>query len=71
MKQTAMSRFIEYLEDIKERDNIPSWVINTAKNCLAIEKQQIYDANERGFVVGRKDIGETAVDYYEKTFKNL
>lgn len=32
------------------------------------EKQQILTANNRGYKVGRKDMAETANDYYEDTF---
>ena len=32
------------------------------------ERQQICDANNRGFKVGRKNIAETANDYYEETY---
>lgn len=63
MKQTAVD-FLANALDI----NTKSLIFEQAKQ---LEKQQIEDANERGFVVGRKDIGETAVDYYEKTFKQL
>ena len=53
--------------------NVPihkDFIPNLFKQAKEMEKQQIEDANERGFVVGRKNIGETSVDYYEKTFKN-
>lgn len=63
MKQTAVD-FLANALDI----NTKSLIFEQAKE---LEKQQIEEANERGFVVGRKDIGETAVDYYEKTFKQL
>ena len=63
MKQTAVD-FLANALDI----NTKSLIFEQAKK---LEKQQIEEANERGFVVGRKDIGETAVDYYEKTFKQL
>jgi predicted nucleic-acid-binding protein len=63
MKQTAVD-FLANALDI----NTKSLIFKLAKE---LEKQQIEDANERGFVVGRKDIGETAVDYYEKTFKTV
>jgi len=63
MKQTAVD-FLANALDI----NTKSLIFKLAKE---LEKQQIEDANERGFVVGRKDIGETSVDYYEKTFKTV
>jgi hypothetical protein len=34
-----------------------------------MEKQQILYANNRGWKVGREDIGETAEQYYNETFK--
>ena len=63
MKQTAVD-FLANALDI----NTKSLIFKLAKE---LEKQQIEDANERGFVVGLKDIGETSVDYYEKTFKTV
>jgi len=63
MKQTAVD-FLANALDI----NTKSLIFKLAKE---LEKKQIEDANERGFVVGRKDIGETSVDYYEKTFKTV
>jgi hypothetical protein len=35
---------------------------------LEKEKQQILTANNRGYKVGRKDIAETANEYYQDTF---
>ena len=66
--KTAMVDYIEYLESIQERDNIPSWVITTARNYLELEKQQIMDAycSVVGFENLLKDDAET---YYNETFK--
>lgn len=32
MKQTAMQEYVEYLEGIQKRDNLPRWIITTARN---------------------------------------
>lgn len=47
--KTALTEFIEYLEGIQERDNIPTWVITTGKNYLQGEKQQIMEARDNGY----------------------
>lgn len=39
-----------------------------AIELLEKEKQQLLNFNDRGFKVGRKDIAETANDYYNETF---
>jgi len=62
--KTALTEYIEYLEEIKERDNIPNHVITTAKNYLETEEQQIIDATNFGLYSGGID-GET---YYTSTF---
>lgn len=62
MMKTTLQEFIEYLEGIKERDNVPSWIVTTAKNYLEIEKQQIEDA----FKAGEKNIDFIALNGYGK-----
>jgi hypothetical protein len=67
--KTALNEFIEYLEGIKERDNIPIYVITTAKNYLQAEKQQI----ENAYWDGGQDIPLTekrCEQYYNETYKN-
>lgn len=71
MKQTAVEWLIENVLLQPTTKEEVEHNISIFKIAKELEKQQIEEANERGFVVGRKDIGETAVDYYEKTFKNL
>jgi hypothetical protein len=55
-----------------EQTRTPEWnslkrgeIIEIAKEK---EKQQILTANNRGYKVGRKDIAETANEYYQYTF---
>ena len=67
-KKTAMQRYIDYLEDVKERDNIPSWIITTAKNCLEPEKQQIIEAAKHGADCDNSPF-ISADDYFDKTYK--
>jgi hypothetical protein len=68
MGKTVLTEFIEYLEGIKERDDIPSHVVTTAKNYLQHEKQQILkcvdDAQKTNFWVKF----ESNEDYFTKTF---
>jgi hypothetical protein len=40
------------------------------KYYLELEKKQICDSNNRGYMVARKKIDETAKDYYEHKYKN-
>lgn len=71
--KTAMQRFIEYLQDIQERDNIPNYVITTAKNCLQTEKEQIINSRlEYGMLKGLTyaESQKLAEDYYNSKFKN-
>jgi len=78
--KTALSEYLEYLEGIKERDNIPVHIITTAKNYLEAEKQQFVDAFNQGFREGesetmtasKEDISkfDDAINYYNETFKN-
>jgi len=68
--KTALQGFVEYLEGIKKRDNIPSGVITTAKNYLQIEKEQIMKANFDGWEQGVKNnqFPLSKEDYYNETF---
>jgi len=65
MKQTAVEWLVEQLEQQKF---VTKSQIYIAKE---IEKKQIIDANNRGYKSGRKDINETAEQYYNETFKQL
>ena len=70
--KTVLQEFIEYLEGIEKRDNLPSWVITTGKNYLESEKQQIINAwinanyKSNALEYFKK---EWAEQYYNKTFK--
>jgi hypothetical protein len=67
--KTALNEFIEYLEGIKvQRDNIPIYVITTAKNYLQAEKQQIIDAYAQGFIES-EIMDKGAEQYYNETFE--
>jgi hypothetical protein len=46
--KTVLQEFIEYLEGIEKRDNLPNWIITTGKNHLESEKQQIIEAYNKG-----------------------
>jgi hypothetical protein len=70
MEKTALTEFIEYLEGIKERDDIPSHVVTTAKNYLRHEKQQITDSYIEGCRKGFNEFGENSELYFTKTFTN-
>lgn len=72
--KTVLQEFIEYLEGIEKRDNLPSWVITTGKNYLESEKQQIIDAYRNGRCdqqSSRESIfySRMAEQYYNETFK--
>lgn len=64
MKQTA----VEWLVSEMLKPNLSMKEI--LKQAKKLEKQQIIDANNRGYEVGRKDIAENAQDYYNEKFKN-
>jgi len=63
MKQTAVefleSKMTKYLKTIYKAE------IEQSKE---MHEQQIIDANNRGYRVGRKNIQETAQDYYNETY---
>jgi hypothetical protein len=63
-EKTALSEFIEYLEGIKERDNIQNHVITTAKNYLTFEKNQI----KRAYDDGLDEWNKSADDYFKETY---
>lgn len=63
--KTTLQEFLEYLEGIEKRDNLPSWIITTGKNYLEQEKQQIIDAYSSGEI--RPYNGK---QYYDSTFGN-
>jgi hypothetical protein len=64
--KTAMQEYVEYLEGIQKRDNLPRWIITTARNYFETEKQQIIDAYNNGQQIPPFEYAE---DYYNKTFK--
>jgi hypothetical protein len=64
MEKTALTEFIEYLEGIKERDNIPNHVITTAKNYLNFEKNQI----KKAFDDGLDEWNKSSDDYFKDTY---
>jgi len=74
---------VEWLEEeitnrITRRNPHDSIIIQTQGETLIelfeqaneIFKQQIINANDRGWGVGRSGINETAEQYYRETFKN-
>lgn len=63
---TALTDFIEYLESIQKRDNVPNWIISTAKNHLEIEKQQIINAVNFGF--SNWDNDKESEQYYKENY---
>jgi hypothetical protein len=72
--KTALNEFIEYLEGIKERDNIPNYVITTAKNYLQAEKQQIIDARidgvSKSLSIPKTFAEKKSEEYYVLTFSD-
>jgi hypothetical protein len=65
MKQkTTLTEFIEYLEGIKEINNIPNHVITTAKNYLTFEKNQI----KRAYDDGLDEWINSADNYFNETY---
>jgi len=72
--KTALTEYIEYLEGIKERDNIPNHVITTAKNYLEPEKNQIIDFANKCQMVREVDCDENVIfsfkpeELFEQTF---
>lgn len=67
--KTALQDYIDYLEGIAERGNIPSWVVTTAKNYLQIEKQQIIDVAIEFGNHGKEMMQQKGEDYYKTIFK--
>lgn len=65
-----MQEFIEYLEHIEKRDNLPSWIISTAKNHLESEKKQILKAWIHGAVRSPLELKHinNPQGYYDSTF---
>jgi len=68
--KTAMQEFIEYLEDVRVKDQIPSWVINTAKNHLEMERMQIINACHACKIMQGREGDKTPKEYYEDTFSD-
>ena len=60
-KQTA----VEWLEEQRKWSVITNEHIEQAK---AMEKEQIIDANNMGYSASRRDIDETAEQYYTSTY---
>ena len=77
MKQTAMQEHIEWLKatiEIAEEQspilvNALKLCLNDATQRLEMEKEQIIEANNRGWKVARENIFEPAEQYYNETFK--
>ena len=67
--KTALQEYIYYLEGIAERDNIPSWVVTTAKNYLPIEKQNLIDVAIEFGNHGKEMMQERGEEYYNTVFK--
>lgn len=67
---------LQEIEDNSIRDICVIIFEKTIKNIvrrideelLEMEKEQIIKANNRGYIVGRNDIAESANDYYNETF---
>ncbi len=72
MEQTA----VEWLEQKMDGtiNTMPAGNRSIVKKLLSqskeLEKQQIIDANNVGYSAGRRDISESAEEYYNRTFKN-
>ena len=62
-KQTA----VEWLEEQRKWSVITNEHIEQAK---AMEKEQIIDANNMGYSASRRDIDETAEQYYTSTYNS-
>lgn len=78
MKQTAMQEHIEWLKatiEIAEEQspilvNALKLCLNDATQRLAMEKEQIIDAYQKGFTRELGNRNEDAEQYYEQTFKS-
>lgn len=70
--KTSLSEYIEYLEGIKERDNLPSHVITTAKNYLQQNKTEIIKAYDDAFnyVVGGGFVAKTGEQYFDEMYND-
>ena len=68
MENTAMQQLFIALRNTRPDQWIDLLLYNE-KNLIEQERKQICDSNDRGFNVGRKNIAETANDYYEETYK--
>ena len=69
-RKTALARYIEYLEGIKERDKIPEYAITTGKNYLNTEKQDLIDTYLEGAMDSPLNSPNDAKLYFDETFEN-
>ena len=68
--KTAMQELIEYTENLKSTYDFSfDKFFTKANELLEKEKQQILTSNNRGYKIGRRNLSETANDYYCETFK--
>jgi hypothetical protein len=69
MKQTAVEWLVEEFKEKLTGNNLPNWVLDVIQQAKEMEKQQIINANNRGWKVARESIYELGEQYYNKTFK--
>jgi hypothetical protein len=68
--KTAMQELIDYAtEKYGSNSDIANDLICEAMILKKEERKQICDSNDRGYLVGTRNIAETANDYYEETYK--
>jgi len=66
--KTVLQEVLEMVNNRTENSLRTKFTEEEKKFWLEKEKKQILNANDRGYKVGRKNIAETANDYYEDTF---
>jgi hypothetical protein len=69
-RKTALARYIEYLEGIKERDKIPEYAITTGKNYLNTEKQDLIDFGDKLYFIGLRKEDIKVEQVFNQTFEN-
>ena len=69
--KTAMQELIEYTENLKSTYDFSfDKFFAKASELLEKEKEQIIDANQKGWQTCRKDLDQTAEQYYNETFND-
>ena len=69
MKQFTAVEWLQAEIDNKDMGEIPMWVYEFIEQAKAIEKQQIEDAHEIGYINGGNHKNVNGEQYYNETYK--